>query len=49
MEAIERAPARDLDGHFERRAFPEEMLVNQACQFSVSCRLHVERFSFPFS
>ena len=41
MEAFEGTAARDLDRHLERRALPEEMLVNQARQLAVSCHLHI--------
>jgi hypothetical protein len=41
MEALERTPARDLDGHLERRPLSQEALVNQARQLAISCRLHV--------
>ena len=41
MEAFEGTSAGDLDRHLERRTFPLETLVDQACQFAVGYRLHV--------
>jgi hypothetical protein len=45
MEAFKRAAARDLDGHFKRRPFPEEAVVHHTRQFAISCRLHVLPFT----